>query len=337
MAKRPTIERKSRAHKSDPTLKELSGLAEALSDKPVPATYKASRGTQLQTAKWAGTIFGRIEAKEKGVYIVSGLPLNVSETDFEAFSLGVAQILYNQSHQSGNLDTNSGLIRQEARGLTAETGHTYYSGTIVTSLNDLCRKSYGVEEPTTQQKEAMMSLIDTLHDTPVRIDYPNGDRAELSLSVKMGKFTRAKDGAISYWLALNPIFCESVKNNFAEYPQDLTKRLTAATTKKTAAHYRLLKYLGSQMQAESPCVRRATSLIEDLGMEAEYRKNKSRAEKRLLSICKDMIKIGIISDFEEEYETKRGRKSLSKVRFHLNPSFPRKLKGQPQDTQQTEP
>ena len=245
-------------------LERLTDIFEAVSDKPLPETYKAGRASQLQTAKWAGTIFESIEATEKGSYIVSGLPLRITDTDFEAFSMGVAQILYNQSHQSGNLDTNSGLERIEAKGLMAASKgkHTYYEGNILTSLNDLCRLSYGVDVPTTQQKEAMVSLIDTLHETPVVIDFPNGDRAELSLAVKMGKFTRAKDGAVTYWLALNPIFCESVSNNFSEHPQDLTKRLTAATNKKTAAHYKLIKLLGAQRHTGKPFVRNIPVLIE---------------------------------------------------------------------------
>lgn len=332
---RPTLRRGE--NQSGREYEELSSIFEAISVKPLPETYKAGRATQLQTAKWAGTIFESIEATEKGSYIVSGLPLKITDTDFEAFSMGVAQILYNQSHQSGNLDTNSGLIKQEAKGLTASTGHSYYSGTIITSLNELCRKSYGVDVPTKQQKEAMMSLIDTLHETPVIIDYPNGDRAELSLATRMGKYTRAADGAVTYWLSLNPIFCESVSNNFSEHPQDLTKRLTAATNKKTAAHYRLIKLLGAQRQTKKPFIRTMPVLIETLGMEKEYRKNRSRAEQRLIATCEDMVKIGIITRFETESEYKRAKRTISKVKFYLNPNYPRKMKEQAQDGQQTEP
>lgn len=320
-------------------LERLTDIFEAVSDKPIPVTYKAGRASQLQMAKWSGTIFERIEASEKGTYIVSGLPRKITDTDFEAFSLGVAQILYNQSHQSGNLDTNSGLIRSEAKALTqsSKVGHTYYEGTIIATLNELCRRSYGVDEPSKQQKEAMVSLIDTLHETPVAIDFPNGDRAELSLAVKMGKFTRAKDGAVSYWLVLNPIFCESVSNNFSEHPQDLTKRLTAATDRKTAAQYRLLKLLGAQRQTTKPFVRTMPVLIEELGMEKEYRAKRSTAEKRLIATCEVMVKVGIITRFETETEYRRGKRAISKVRFYLNPDYPRKLKEQDQDEQQTEP
>ena len=336
MGKRPTFNQEEKP--TGKRFERLTSLFEAVSDKPLPETYKAGRASQLQTAKWAGTIFESIEASEKGSYIVSGLPRKITDTDFEAFSMGIAQILYNQSHQSGNLDTNSGLERKEAKALTqaSKSGHTYYEGNIITSLNDLCRNSYGVDEPTTQQKEAMVSLIDTLHETPVRIDFPNGDKAELYLAVKMGKFTRAKDGAVSYWLTLNPIFCESVSNNFSEHPQDLTKRLTAATDRKTAAHYRLLKLLGAQMHSKKPFVRTLPVLIEFLGMEDEYKKNRGRTEKRLIATCEDMKKVGIITEYEPETEIRRGKKTLSKVRFYLNPNYPRKLKEQAQDGQQTE-
>jgi hypothetical protein len=337
MAKRPIF--KDEEKPTGRRFERLTTIFEEVSDKPLPETYKAGRASQLQTAKWAGTIFESIEATEKGSYIVSGLPRKITDTDFEAFSMGIAQILYNQSHQSGNLDTNSGLERKEAKALTqaSKSGHTYYEGTIMATLNELCRKSYGVDVPTTQQKEAMMSLIDTLHETPVSINFPNGDKAELYLAVKMGKFTRAKDGAITYWLTLNPIFCESVSNNFSEHPQDLTKRLTAATDRKTAAHYRLLKLLGAQIHTKKPFVRTLPVLIESLGMEEEYRKNKGRTEKRLIATCEDMIKVGIITHYETEEAYNRSRRTLSKIKFYLNPNYPRKLKEQAQDGQQTEP
>ena len=71
-------------------------------------------------------------------------------------------------------------------------------------------------------------------------------------------------------------------------------------------------------------------------VEKEYRKNKNRAEKRLITTCEDMVKVGIITRFETEEEIKRGKKALSKVKFYLNPNYPRKLKEETQDGQQTE-
>ena len=332
MGRKPTLNQEEKP--TGRSFDSLTSILEAASVNPLPETYKAGRAAQLQTAKWAGTLFEGIEASEKGSYIVSGLPMKISDTDFEAFSVGVSQILYNQSHQSGNLDTNSGLIKEEVR-LSIESNRTYYAGNIITSLNELCRKSYGVDEPTKQQKEAMKALIDTIHSTPVRIDFPNGEWAEITLATKMGRRGGGKDGAIIYWLHLNPIFCDSVQG-WAEYPQDLTKRLTAATKKKTAAHYRLLKLLGLQIRTKKPFVRTIPVLIGELGMEDEYRKNKGRTEKRLIATCEDMVKVGIITNYELETEIRRGKKIVSKVKFHFNPDYPRKLKEQAQDGQQTE-
>ena len=304
---------------------QLTNIFEAVSDNPLPETYRAGRAAQLQTAKWAGTIFEGIEAQEKGTYIVSGLPLKISDTDFEAFSLGVAQILYNQSHQSGNSDTNSGLIKEEVR-LSIESNQIYYAGNIITTLNELCRKSYGVDEPTKQHKEAMKALIDTIHSTPVRIDFPNGEWAEITLATKMGRRGGGKDGAITYWLHLNPIFCDSVQG-WGEFPQDFSKRLSSEVKKLTAVHLRLSKLLGIQAHTKKPFVRTIPVLISELGMERQYKKEKAKAENRLISVCEDMVKVGIISRFETETAYNRGRRALSKIRFYFNPNFPRKLKG----------
>ena len=93
MGRKPTLNQEEKP--TGRSFDSLTSILEAASVNPLPETYKAGRAAQLQTAKWAGTLFEGIEASEKGSYIVSGLPMKISDTDFEAFSMGVAQILYN--------------------------------------------------------------------------------------------------------------------------------------------------------------------------------------------------------------------------------------------------
>jgi hypothetical protein len=287
--------------------------------KPVPDSYKYGRDAILQLTKVNRTLFTEMEEKNSGNYIVSGIERKTSEYDFEAFSLAVGQALYNQSYQCGNTKENSGIKKGRARELSERTGKEYNKGEIVISLNDLCRYGYGTE-PTTQQRETMKNLIETLHSTPVHIDFPNGDTLDASLCVTMARYKRKADGAILYDLILNPIFCNRVVRNFAEFPQDITKRLAEASPKRTAAHLKLLKLLASQ-DKNKPCYRNIETLLTELNMEETYKAQPSRTEKQLITMFDNMVTIGLLTHYEIERVKARRRDAISKVRFYLNKDF----------------
>ena len=120
-----------------------------LLEKELPQHFKLARDAALQLSKVERNLFTDMEEAQSGNYIISGLTKQVTELDFTAFTFAVGQILYNQSYQSGNEDINSGLKREEAKNLSRKTGETLYNGSIVTSLNELCRLAYGVKEPST--------------------------------------------------------------------------------------------------------------------------------------------------------------------------------------------
>lgn len=317
---------KDKQHKSEESHAEKKWRK--IANYPTPDTFKIGREVSFQLAKVERDLFTDMEERESGNYIVSGIERKVSLTDFEAFRLGIGQILYNQSYQSDNKDTNSGVSKTKARKLSKDTGHTYYVGEVIFSLNDLCRYAFGTE-PTKRDKEAIATLIDTLHDTPVIIQFPNGDIAEMPLASKMGKFTRAKDGAISYWLYLNPIFCENVKNNFAEYPQDFTKNLAEVMkenkVRRTGAIYLLVELLGKQDKRQT-FIRTIGQLLYDLNLIDAYSANPTRTEKQLILYC-DILKhkkIKLLKDYEIERVETRKRKPITKVTFHFDPSFTRR-------------
>lgn len=291
---------------------------ESVRDKPTPETFKMGRAITLQLAKIERDLFTDLEERESGNYIVSGLTRKVTETDFYAFSLAVGKILYNQSYQSGNIDTNSGLTKLVAPKILDQTGHSYYGGEIITTLKDLCRFAYGEETPNKVQRAAMATLIDTLHNNPVVVTFPNGDEIEAYLCVKMFRRKREKDNAIYYHLILNPIFCENVKRNFAEFPQDITNRLTAVVKQKTEAHYRLLMLLGKQ-DKDKPFTRNINVLLDELGLMEAYKKDRGRTEKQLLALFDNMREMGVIKDYNTETTIVRRKERISKVRFILIP------------------
>lgn len=292
-------------------------------EKGIPTHFKISRDAALQLSKVERDLFTDMEEAQSGNYIISGLTKQVTELDFTAFTFAVGQILYNQSYQSGNTDLNSGVSRRKADKVSEKIGGDVYKGEIIVSLSELCRLAYGAE-PSTEIKKKMAALIDTFHKTPVKVRFPNGDEVENYLCVKMGKYTRKKDGAILYQLFLNPIFGSRIQNQFGELPQDITSKLTNVTKRKTAAHYLLLRWLSVQDKRYSHTLTIDT-IIQELRIEEDFKINRGRAEKQLLSICKSMVDIGILSKYEVEYSP-GGRKRIRSITYHLNPNFIRKPK-----------
>ena len=308
-------------------IKYLDDIGELVStlEKPVLPTYKTTREAALQLTKVERDLFTDIEERKSGNFIISGIEKFVSELDFTACCFAISQILYNQSYQSGNEDINSGVKRVMATGKSDAKGEPIYTGNIVTSLNDLCRLAYGAE-PTTELKKRMVTLVDTIHKKSVEIKFPNGDRMESVLFAVMNKYYRKKDNAVFYELSLNPIFCYGIKNSFCELPQDAIKRLDTACKKhkqrKQAAHYLLLRWLSAQ-DKRTPHTLTIDKIIDILRMESDYKKNRGRADKQLLSVCETMVDIGILSKFEPTYYEGK-RPFITKITFYLNLSYLRK-------------
>lgn len=313
---------------ADKTPKEKKDFSQVLS-KPDPSTFKLGRYAALQLSKVERNLFTDMEEAESGNYIISGLTKQVTELDFTAFTFAVGQILYNQSYKSGNEDVNSGLKREEAKNLSRKTGETLYNGNIVTSLNELCRLAYGVKEPTTELKKKLSTLIETIDKKPVEIKFPNGDKLESKLCVTMNKYTREKDGAILYDLYLNPIFGSQIQKQFGELPQDVIESLESSCRgkkqRKQAAHYLLLRWLSVQ-DKRYPHKLTIDVIIQELRMEEYFKKDKGKAEKQLLSICKTMEDIEILSTHEVEYRDTAKGKRIDSITFHLNPNYIRTTK-----------
>ena len=313
---------------ADKTPKEKRDFSQVLS-KPDPSTFKLGRYAALQLSKVERNLFTDMEEAESGNYIISGLTKQVTELDFTAFTFAVGQILYNQSYKSGNEDVNSGLKREEAKNLSRKTGETLYNGNIVTSLNELCRLAYGVKEPTTELKKKLSTLIETIDKKPVEIKFPNGDKLESKLCVTMNKYTREKDGAVLYDLYLNPIFGSQIQKQFGELPQDVIESLENSCRgkkqRKQAAHYLLLRWLSIQ-DKRYPHKLTIDVIIQELRMEEYFKKDKGKAEKQLLSICKTMEDIEILSTHEVEYRDTAKGKRIDSITFHLNPNYIRTTK-----------
>lgn len=288
--------------------------------KSVPENYKFGRAMGVELANPDPNLFTAIEEKANGKFVIHGIERKVNAYQFYAFMFAMAKILYNQSYQSGNEDTNSGVRRVRANKVSEITKQDCYVGMVVVSLNDICRAAFGVADPTALQREEIERLIDILHENEVSVKYPNGDRYDAYLCTKQGVYTRAKDKAKIYELRLHTKFCEATAKNFALIPQNSIDRLAATTSRQTAAHLKLMLLLSMQ-DKRKPYKRYFIDLLNEMEMRDTHKRNPTRTEKQAISIFEDMKSIGLIKGYTLKYDTTKSRKRLDKVTFDLNQDY----------------
>lgn len=293
-------------------------------EKSDPTFFKVGRYAAIQLSSAERDLWTDMMEAESGNYIIRGLTKQITELDLTAFTFAVGQILYNQSYKSGNEDINSGVDRIIDGDLSLKIGETVYNGYIATTLNEMCRLAYGVQEPTTELKKKMATIIETIDKKPVEIKFPNGDEKQSKLIAVMEKYIRKKDGAISYKMFLNPIFGMHIQRQFGELPQDVITSLERACKEKKqrrqAAHYLLLRWLSVQ-DKRYPHTLTINILITELRMEEYYRKDKGKAERQLLCICDTMIDIGILSNYNVDFKYTAKGKRIEKITFFPNQNY----------------
>lgn len=283
--------------------------------KKLPANFNYGRGVGLQLAAIERDLFTDQNEQNSGNAVVSGIKVN--EYDFIAFFVGISKILFNQSYQSGNAETNSGLAKI---GAYRYNGITHYNGTVVATLNDICREAYGTDKPSTEQRKSIETLLTILHNNKVHIEYPNGDKDDAILCATMNKYTRKADGSTTYHLTLNHLLTDLLSKGFGSLPQNTTKLLEQHTKRQSAAHLKLLTLLGQQ-DKRKPFVRTLDQILVDMGIEGEYNANPSRTQEKIKKIINDIGKMGAITKCDLDYFPNTKKKRLAKLTFHFNKSF----------------
>lgn len=313
-------------------LENLFDGREYVSKNNLPSSFKVTRVSALQLSRMEKDLFSEIEAQEQGVFYISEIPQHVTAYDLTALNLAMAQILYNQSYLSGNLDTNSGYKREETRTEEYKWKEPTFQGNIIVTLNDLCRAAYGVDKPDSKTRKRMRELIEAVEGKKVCIRRPDGQELKSNLFSVMNCLSK-KNGSVCYYICLNPIYCYSIKNQFGELPQDIIKTLSKAVKKKTAQHLLLLRWLCAQDKREAHKVYIGT-IAQELRLEGQFKKNRARAEENILSVCDTMVEIGMLLTYDIEYKTNTGARRVGAITFHLNPSFIRNTahgQGTPQE------
>ena len=271
--------------------------------KRIPPTFRMGRYAHTEIANIKDFIF----SVEK--------PTGFSRADFCAFNLALVQTLSNQSHQYGNTISFSGRSATQAKGRS----ETECLGDIKASISDICRYGYGQDTPpTTRKRKAITSILGYLDKTfvPYRYRGEEEPKKRRALAI-MGEPYNDKYGSKTYEIHLAPFYCENVLRNFGELPQDIMKRIRDNTDRVTEAHILLACELGIEQKKGSTLIRYIDDLVNTLHLTDDYKVNKSRIEKQLLSLFDTMQKVKVITDYKVEYITQRGKKRMNKVTFQI--------------------
>lgn len=318
--------------------------------KKLPPTFMTGRKATLYLEKQIYDIFTLAEEEEnvrKGSVIVKGIE-GFSRVDLEAFILAVKQCLYNQSYVSDNLATNSGLTstieQDEAFNRVRKYNSTLYKGDICISLDDLCRYGYG-QAPTTKSRAAMRALVRKLHTDYIKLYFcgPNGkpilvtgvhlctiqgavfDGENVTIDEKGSIIEDREAKEVFFHFHLNPIFTESLHNNYIKLPQDVMERLASTTRRLTHMHYTLTYLLGAQ-DVNKPFTRNIDTLLDDLEI-YDYYKKPAFYNKKIDTLFKEMKRAGFLSEYSFTYTDSRrrgGAQLLDKVTATINPTFANK-------------
>lgn len=306
----------------------LTGVLDEIAKEPLPSTYIVGRDVSLELAKPQAErdLFTTLEEQESGNFIVYDTEEDFSSIDFILFRRGISKIIYNNSHQRGNVSIGegkgkrfilSGLIRAKSETYSEKSKTESYSPVIAFSLNDLCREGAG--EVTPQNRMAMMAIIKALRSKDYKIGFPNGDELYLPLLIQRARYKRERDGATFYILELNPIWASTAKG-WSRLPKDYPQRVAALPGKRTEGRERLFDFL-TRCYRRKPLIRGIHSLLEETNLTKAYNKNPQREEEKLLSYIEDAKTIGIIESYKVEKSKVKRRKAVSKVTFYFNPNF----------------
>lgn len=280
--------------------------AEAEKARKLPSAFHISRNFEQNRGEYERTIFDSLLSKrelalrqsEPGAILIEQ-PKGVSPVMLKRLNLALAQELYNTSYNNGTTEQNTGLIKnntlQDGTIMQPVKGRYSFAQAIV-SLTGLTSSLFGLPpgvSPTNKQKKETINLLQAVQKEGVSITYPNGDIMKQSLLWIKTSFRVKKRNAWYYDLVFNPAFREQLAKGYVEHPQDIMQRL-AATGNITEAKMDLLSLLGRQDRSKV-CERYKSTLLQELGLMEEYRKNKKRVEDKLRALFQSMIDIKLLS------------------------------------------
>ena len=141
-----------------------------------------------------------------------------------------------------------------------------------------------------------------------------GDEKRRALLWLKGYDYDSRTKAKVYNIVLTAIYSKDIRDNFALHKNGVLNMIGRVTDEKVE----LLSLLGMQ-DKRKPFVAHLYKLLEKLGLEDEYKKNKKRVLKRLEGDFKSMVDCGIITQLPKAEQDLKG--NVIKYTFLLNPDY----------------
>ena len=226
-------------------------------------------------------LFSELEAQKQQLHLTSGATIN--EFTFTSLRLALHKIVSNQTgYKLNSVHYNKPVI------------------SITTTLSDLCKDAFGTTTPSEKQKEEIKNILELLDRTKFTITNAEEGIKKTKQYISIMEKIEGKGVSTKYELAVNTSLF-NLSKGFGLLPQDFTYRLTEVTKRKTIGHLKLAEYLA--IQKERVITRYIGTLVEELGYEKDYKINKKRTEQKIIDICEDLKKAGVIKTYSIEKGT----------------------------------
>lgn len=250
---------------------------------------------------------GTEEERRLGVTLLS-----IKRVDF-----ALRELLYIQSYQNGNTKEFTGLAKggKLTDGTLTPTelieGKEYKCAEIKVQLSEIAKRAFGSSSYTNRQITEI-----TLRAMQVGLTFRNiyGDEKRRALLWLKGYDYDSRTKAKVYNIVLTAIYSKDIRDNFALHKNGVLNMIGRVTDEKVE----LLSLLGMQ-DKRKPFVAHLYKLLEKLGLEDEYKKNKKRVLKRLEGDFKSMVDCGIITQLPKAEQDLKG--NVIKYTFLLNPDY----------------
>lgn len=297
-------------------------------DRLLPTTFKVGRDYELQGINIEEQLYTKIHKKGIGKITIGEKEISISKNDIQGYLCAIEQTLFNQSYLSKaqiNTGVSKGRVNKELSKFGVENNN---NGVIWATIYELCQIAYGVEKPTTEQKERMKATIEAVASTFVFVEYRNKDgkcyMTELPIALVLAK-TKDKEVKFSpdvYTIQINPILCY-FSQGYGVLPQNVVNLLSTSAQSKglrrTEAYLRMTKFLALQ---KGSCIKRKElTLLCDLGLQQHIAsRNINKARKLLTDIFSVLVEIGQLSKMPTTETDNTGETIYV---FSINSDFPK--------------
>ena len=265
--------------------------------------------------------------------VIGGVTNTISGKLLRQVFHALGQVLSNDSYKYENTEEHTGLaVRGQIDGIDHPNavippmkinGANYYHSHIITSLRELAKLAFGVDNPTGEQYKEINKTLIALQNDGLQIKY-QGSEVQKSLLWIEGRTTRNyKTQEQELSIVLNPIFAMNAAKSYALHPQDANRRIAQAVKQPTEAHYILRDILAMQ-DKRKPFRIYITTLLQKLNLMEMYKKNRKRVmEEKLPKLFQTMKDIKLIEDLPK-IET--GVKGELEYIFILDKKYTKPLK-----------